>query len=58
MVLPRLAGAHALVLQAGQGGQHVHRRDNALAVELPGEDDLSLGDIARQVGDGVGPRAW
>ena len=54
MVLPRLPLANALVLQAGQRGQHVNGRGDVLAVQLPAEDDLPLGDIAGQVGDGVG----
>src|SRR5699024_6103972 len=37
-----------------QGGQHVYRRQDTLAVKVTGKDDLALGDIAGQVGDGVG----
>ena len=54
VVLAGLADADALVLQTAQGGQHVHRRHDALAVQLAAEDDLALGDVAGQVGDGVG----
>ena len=44
--------ADALVLQTGQAGQNVHRGIDALAEQLLGQDDLALGDIAGQVGDG------
>ena len=54
MVLPGLALADALILQTGQRGQHVHRRVNALPVQSAAQNDLPLGDIARQVRDGVG----
>ena len=54
MILPGAAHADALVLQTGQGGQHVHGGIDALAEQLPAQDDLPLGDIAGQVGDGVG----
>ena len=54
MILTGLSLAHALVLQAGQTGQHVDGGLNVFAVQVTGQDDLSLGDIARQVGDGVG----
>ena len=53
MILPRLALADTLVLQSGQGRQHVHGRQIALAVHLAGKNDLSLGDVPGQVGDGV-----
>ena len=54
MILTGLARADTLILQTGQGGEHVHGRHIALAVHLAGEDDLTLGDVAGQVGDGVG----
>ena len=54
MILPGLAHADALVLQTGEGWQHVHRGMDSLAVELTAQDDLTLGDIARQVRNGVG----
>ena len=54
MVGPGLTLAHTLVLQTAQGGQHIDRRGNALAEQLPAQDDLALSDISRQVGDGVG----
>ena len=54
VILARLARADALVLESGKARQHVHRRVDAAAVQLAREDDLSLGDIARGVGDGVG----
>ena len=54
MILPGPALADALILQTAQGRQHVHRRVDALAVQRPAQDDLPLGDIARQIRDGVG----
>ena len=54
MVLAGLALTDALILQTAQGGQHVHRGHDALAVQLAAQDDLALGDVAGQVGDGVG----
>ena len=54
MILPGLALADALVLQTGQGREHVHRRGQALAVQVPAQNDLALGDVAGQIRDGVG----
>ena len=54
MVSTGLALADTLILQTGQRGQHVNGRRDALAVQLTAQDDLSLGDITGQVGDGVG----
>ena len=42
VVLTGLALADALILQTRQAGQHVHGRDDALAVQVAGEDDLAL----------------
>ncbi len=54
VVLTGLALADALILQTRQAGQHVHGRDDALAVQVTGEDDLTLGDVTGQVRDRVG----
>ena len=54
MVLAGFAFADALVFQAGERGQHVDGRLDAFAVQLAREDDLPLGDVAREVGDRVG----
>ena len=45
------AFARAGVHQARQARQHPHRRIDAARVELVVEHDLSLGDVAGQVGD-------
>ena len=53
MILTGPAGSDALVLQTRERGQHVDRRGYALAVELTRENDLTLGDVAGEVGDGM-----
>ncbi len=61
VVLPGAILADAVVHQARQGPQHVDGREDPAAMELAGEHDLSLGDVAGQVGDGMGDvvvRAW
>jgi hypothetical protein len=42
VVLAGLSLADALILQTGQGRQHVDGRHDALAVQLAGEDYLAL----------------
>ena len=54
MVGAGLALADALVLQTAQTGEHVHGGHQTLAVQVTAEDDLALGDVAGQIGDGVG----
>ena len=50
----RLALADTLIFESGQGRQNVDRRIDALSVKLTAEDYLTLGDIAREVGNGMG----
>ena len=42
MVLTGLADADALVLQSAQRRENIDGRDNALTVEVTGEDDLTF----------------
>ena len=44
-------GADGRLHQAGERGQDVDRRVDLLVVELPVDEDLPLGDVARQIGD-------
>src|SRR6056297_2352728 len=46
--------ADAVVHQSGQARQHVDGRIHAPAVQLAAEYDLTLGDVAGEVRDGVG----
>ena len=43
-----------LLHEAGEGGQDVDGRVDLLVVQLPVDEDLSLRDVACQIGDGVG----
>ena len=53
VVGPREALARAVLHESGEGRQDAHRRVDALLRQLAREDYLTLGDIAREVGDGV-----
>jgi hypothetical protein len=44
------AGVH----QAREGREHVNRREDPAAVQLAAEHHLAFGDVAGEVGDGVG----
>ena len=50
----RLALADTFIFESGQGRQNVDRRVDALSVKLTAEDYLTLGDVAREVGNGMG----
>jgi len=54
VVLPRMGGADPQVHEPGEGGEDVDRWVDSLPVEFTGDDELTLGDVAREVGDGVG----
>ena len=54
MILAGVARADAVLHQTGQAGQHGHRRIQAGGIHAAVQHDLPLGDVARQVGDGVG----
>ena len=54
VIRPRPAGAHAEPHEPRERRQHVDGRVDAAPVELAREDDLPLGDVAGEVGDGVG----
>ncbi|EJX02293.1 ATP synthase subunit B [gut metagenome] len=53
MVLTCLALADTFIFQTTQRRQNVHRRNNALTEQFTAQDDLTLGDVAGKVGDGV-----
>ena len=54
MVGTGVALADAVLHQTGQARQHRDRRVDAVLVQRPVEDDLSLGDVAGQVRHRVG----
>src|SRR6266850_4524253 len=54
VVLPGPPLADALVHEPGEALEHVDGRVDAAPVEVPADVDLALGDVAREVGDGVG----
>ena len=53
VVLARHARADAVLHEAREGGQARDGRIDALLEQLAVEDDLALGDVAGEVGDGV-----
>jgi hypothetical protein len=40
--------------EAGEGGEDVDGRVDAFVVEGAVDEDLAFGDVAREIGDGVG----
>ena len=54
MVGSRLALADTLILQTGQGRQHVDGRLHALPVQFTAQDNLALGDVTGQVRNRMG----
>ena len=54
MVFAGITLANAVLHQARKAGQHADGRVDALLVQIAVQHNLPLGDIARQVGDGVG----
>ena len=54
MILTGIARADAVLHQTGQAGQHGYRRIQARGVHAAVQHDLTLGNIAGQVGDRVG----
>lgn len=40
--------------EPGEGGEHVDGGVDALVVELTVDEDLAFGDVAREIGDGMG----
>ena len=40
--------------ETGERGEDVDRRVDLLVVELPVDEDLSFGDVACQIGNGMG----
>ena len=43
-----------LLHETGQGGQHVDGRVDLFVVQLSVDEDLSFGDVACQIGNGMG----
>src|SRR5699024_6900139 len=54
MILSGITFADAVLHQTGQRRKNAYRRIDRLAVKLSVKYDLSLGDISRKVGDGMG----
>ena len=54
MLRNRVLRADARVHEPREGGQHVDRWEHSAPVELSTEDHLALGDVAGEIGDGVG----
>jgi len=53
MILPRVAFPDAVLHQAGKRRQHVDAGVDPTAEQIPAEHQLPLGDIARQIRDGM-----
>ena len=58
MVLARVALADGGLHETGERGQDVDGRVDTLVVELTVDKDLALGNVASQIGDGVGDICW
>ena len=54
MIVTRIACSDAILHQTRQRRQHAHRWVNAACVKITIQHDLTLCDIARQIGDRVG----
>ena len=54
MVFAGVAFADGRFHEAGEGGENVDWGVNAFVVELAVDKDLAFGDVACEVGDGVG----
>ncbi len=54
MVFAGVAFADGGFHEAGEGGEHVDGGVDALVVELTVDEDLAFGDVAREIGDGMG----
>lgn len=54
MIFTSTAGADGRFHQTGERGQDVDWRVDTLVVQLTIDEDLSLRDVASQIGDGVG----
>lgn len=54
MVFARVAFADGGFHEAGEGGEDVDWGVYAFVVKLPVDEDLAFGDVACEIGDGVG----
>ena len=54
MILARVALTDGRLHQTGQRRQDVDRRADTLVVQLSVNEDLTLGDVTGQIGDGMG----
>lgn len=54
MVFARHAFADGRLHEAGEGGEDVDGGVDAAVVELAVDEDLAFGDVASEIGDGVG----
>lgn len=54
MVFARVALADGGLHETRERGEDVDGRVDALVVQLAVDEDLALGDVAGQIGDGVG----